>query len=432
MTSGRKFFFITTGGVFFLSVMLLLVTQSRPYFGGVGPGEILGFLFILMTLRGAIYVLPLGAVIGFLLLVCGFLIGGAFNSYYFLSRQFSHFDIFAVLFSGAFAVCAIAWLRSVQRPMFVLCAALIMAVGLQAIPIFSMAFGIVLPAWLTDTDEPGLPLVSRYIGFSDNPNQLGLLLTVLPALIFATYTDAKRIYQRAFLISGFLTAMLVAGLTRSSSLFAAYLLTGALWLYLSVNGWPSLRNKFWEPQRLALSAVFLQIALVVFGIYAVFSVEKTGDADANGRFQLWLAGIKGVFAAWSIGVGPGGQSGETEPFQGVEAHNFLLDIMLQGGLLSAAGYVLLVYHAFKRSLQIRSRFLICALVAILVFQLAHYTARHPFNWLYLLLPFVFSPPLIRQASDQEKRQLQAGLTDFAQGAESGSVMKNLRQSKSHT
>ena len=87
-----------------------------------------------------------------------------------------------------------------------------------------------------------------------------------------------------------------------------------------------------------------------------------------------------------MGVGPGGQSGPIAPFQGEEAHNFLLDITLQGGLLSLLAYLFLLYSLLRHVLSQRSLLAACVVLAVLTQQISHYTARQPIAWLYLLLP----------------------------------------------
>lgn len=376
---------------------LLLATQTRGLFGGVGLGELAGLAFMLMCVgqpgRTPGWVYWLIAVF-----FTGFVVGVAANQFHGASSQLAVRDLGALIFALSFAVCTILHLQQCERPGMALAQGMAAAVFVQVIPLALLLGGIETGAWLTDSEQPGIPFLSRYIGFSDNPNQLGVLLCAYPFLIGHATVQARGWWRLPWLLA-LVVGLAMAVLIQSNTVFAAYILCTAMAVILFVNRWhrgPSAGVSLWGLSAALLLAL---LAAAAFVLYANESVSKTGDADANGRFQLWQNGMQGVIESGGLGVGPGGQSGETAPFQGHEAHNLLLDITLQGGALSLLAYLALVLAALVVAWRQRSLVAMCILLAILTQQIAHYTARQPMAWVYLLLPFALLLP--RQAAGRQ-------------------------------
>lgn len=373
--------------LFAVAVAFLLATQSRQLLGGLGLGDLAGFAFVLLAVwqRPA---LPLWAASLLTLLVTGIIVGATVNQVAGWSSEFSLRDLAAIVFALAFAAAAVSHLRSCSDPVLTIARALAGAMLVQVLPLVLLGFGIATSAWLTFTDEPGIPFLSRYTGFADNPNQLGVLLCAFPVAVLAGLFRPQSRWSRTLLVLGLVSSVPVAVLASSNTVFSAYILSASLWAVLWLNQWavpPEARRH--RLQRLLLTVVLMTVTTIGFAFYAAESVNKTDDADANGRFPLWKAAIEGIQQSYLLGVGPGAQSGDGTPFQGWEAHNFLLDITLQGGLLSLGAYLLLVAGIAVHIVRIRSVVAACMLVAILIQQASHYTARQPYSWLYLLFGF---------------------------------------------
>jgi O-antigen ligase len=375
--------------VFTVFVASTLATQARLPGLNVGLGELAGVVLLLLVGPS----LPVSArqrtvvLLGMAMLALGFMVGWLSN----LGFGFSEFtegrDLLALVYAMLVSLAAIGYLQGLADPLPRLAVALSAAVWVQLVPLALSLLGFDGPWWLGEDDEPGIAFLSRYTGFSTNPNQLGVLVCALPFVAMLGLRDGSaRRGQRLAIWLGLIGCAAVATLIVSNTVFATYIVAGTLAALLSWNHFGEGRGV--QPTRAVASVVAILLAAVALAFYVDASIEKTGDRDANGRFQRWTMAAQGISDTFLLGAGPGGQSGEVRPFDGTEAHNTLLDIALQGGLLSLAGYLLLVVVLFRRALETRSVLIICVLLAVLIQQLTHYTMRHPFNWLYMLLPLL--------------------------------------------
>jgi O-antigen ligase len=388
LSAGRIAAHIGARPLFYLSLAFTLATQIRGLTGGLGIAEIMGATFILlMTLRGlgSSPVVPVGFAAIF---VFGYLMGGALNLFSNLSHVTVPRDFVAIVYAILYGLAVIALMRTERRAMLMLSVAFTWAILVQIVPLVLMARGYSVHAWMGDDDKPGLPFVTRYTGFSDNPNQLGMLLCSYPFIVLGGIREGNRVITSTFLIGGLLGGVLLALLVQSNTVFAAYMVAGTLGLVLKIGGFGgSVKTR--NMMILRLTAVIL-IAVLFFAVflwYASDSIGKSGVADANGRFERWSQAIEGISRSYAFGVGPGAQSGETAPFQDTEAHNVILDVVLQGGFISGLAYCGLVIFSIRRTIRIRNIWVFCALAGILTEQMAHYTIRQPINWIYLLLPY---------------------------------------------
>ncbi len=379
-----------------LSLMTLMATQSRALLGGAaGIGELSALVFLFSSVlertpaqaRGVPGFTRVAAIIMWL----GFFVGAFVNLWTRWSPQLAWLDLLVVPFSISYAACAIQYFQLVARPRQELATLLTWAILVQALPLLLLPFGIVAPAWLTDSDTPGVPFVSRYMGWSENPNQLGLLLCAYPIIALGALAKANGRKANWFYVFGMLVSLVMAGVVRSSTVFADYLVCASIWSILKLNRWDVPGRRGLRPARIAITFAFLAVSVTAFGFLAHESINKTGDSDANGRFERWESAFKGIEQSHWLGVGPGGQSGETKPFQGEEAHNLLLDLTLQGGAISLVSYLILAASCLVRAIALRSMLALCVVIAVLTQQQAHYTARQPVFWVLLMLPFALSP-----------------------------------------
>jgi O-antigen ligase len=380
-----------------LAMSFLMATQSRALLGGAaGIGEISALVFLFASfLEGRTRAAPGLPFLPRLLLIVmwlGFFIGACINLVTRWSSQFAGLDLLVVPFSITFAACAIQYLQCCARPRLVIASMLTWAIFIQAFPLFLLLIGVNTPTWLTDADAPGIPFISRYMGWSENPNQLGLLICAYPLIAIGALSRENSRARNRFLVAGMLISLVVAAAVRSSTVFADYLVCGSLWAILKLNRWDAPGRRGLRPLRLAITAGFGAAFAIAFLVLAQTSINKTGDSDANGRFERWQQAAQGVDESYGLGVGPGGQSGETAPFQGEEAHNLLLDLTLQGGVVSLVAYLLLAGNCLARALALRSLLALLVVIAVLTQQTAHYTARQPISWVLLFLPFALRSP----------------------------------------
>ena len=127
----------------------------------------------------------------------------------------------------------------------------------------------------------------------------------------------------------------------------------------------------------------------------VMSLWTVADNE-SARIFLYVHGIEAWLSSWSsfvFGLGAGSYSGVGSPFQGVEAHNSIIDALTIGGLpMLVAVYIFPVASlvlAYRKGLHL----LFGVLSALLAFTLFHYVARQPIYWVasygalvYLTLP----------------------------------------------
>lgn len=373
--------------LFLLSMASMLATQSRVA-GVAGVGEASGLLFILVTIACGQRAWP-PRLPGMLLLIFmfGFVVGGAANQLTLLSQQTAPRDLAAVIFAVLYAGCVLSFLQTQPTPALVLARGLSLAVLAQCAPLAMTIIGLESNAWLTDTDLPGIPFLSRYVGLSDNPNQLGVLMCAFPFVALHAARSTPDKWDRWLIGMAIVGGVAIAALIRSDTVFAAYVLCVSAACMLWMNRFErSATGVRFQASRLAASLVLVISAVGVFYVIADSSIEKTGSRDANGRFERWRNALQGIGESYLVGVGPGGQSGETQPFQGEEAHNLLLDITLQGGITTLVAYLALATICMRAALRSRRAFLVCVVLAILIEQLAHYTARQPLAWVYLMSP----------------------------------------------
>jgi O-antigen ligase len=380
------------GLLFFVLVAASMATQARIGGLGIGLAELSGIGLLAMELpriaacarSRADVMLPMA------LLIVGFVVGWMFNLLVAVSYYTTPRDLFAMVYAMLAGLAGISYLGRLPRPGTTLAEALSLALLVQLVPIGLNLAGIDGPWWLGEDEEPGLPFISRYTRLSTNPNQLGVLVSSFPFVALYGWRTAAGKGSRWLLGLGMATCAVIAVLIVSNTVFATYMVTGTLAPILAWNRFGSGTGRI-LPVRLLVSAAAVLLASAVLAVYVDSSIEKTGDRDANGRFQRWITAGDGIVQSAFLGAGPGGQSGEVHPFEGTEAHNTLLDIALQGGVLAMLAYLVLLVVLWRRALHSGQLLILCVLLAILIQQSTHYTIRHPVNWLYMLLPLVIGP-----------------------------------------
>ena len=109
---------------------------------------------------------------------------------------------------------------------------------------------------------------------------------------------------------------------------------------------------------------------------------------ASLRLYLWQNALRIGLESGSLGLGPGPhlwrpKTAEdddrpiTRPF---EAHNTVLDIFTQGGLLGVIALYGLFAGVFLLMLRARLDALAVLMVALVFFSLTHFIPRHPIVW----------------------------------------------------
>ena len=128
--------------------------------------------------------------------------------------------------------------------------------------------------------------------------------------------------------------------------------------------------------------------LMFFSYFIEDAISKTGERDANGRFVIWTFGIQNFLSSFGLGYGPGGHAGYLTRFDGLEAHNVILDLGLQGGFIAITSYAVFCLRVYAKGSAEVTRSVQAIFLAVLVQQLAHYNIRQPLAWVFLVFPVI--------------------------------------------
>jgi hypothetical protein len=241
---------------------------------------------------------------------------------------------------------------------------------------------------------------NRLRGWSENPNQFALLAMMLTALsIYLAETGIKPFeILTAFGCVGL--ALYTGLLTRSDSYILFLIVAGPIFLGLKLWSWiqlfeqgPPLRAKL--ACIIVLSLPLLLLALAPFAPAVVahaqnFSTETFEDNDqGETRLNLWKEAVGIGVEAKMLGFGPGphltSKSYKRPPPDRFEAHNTLLDLFAQGGMLAVFAFLWLIGLSFFISCRGKIHALAGLVCGLTVFGMFHLIVRHPIFWFGITL-----------------------------------------------
>jgi hypothetical protein len=237
---------------------------------------------------------------------------------------------------------------------------------------------------------------SRFRGWSDNPNQFGLLCSALVILSLHLAETAARPGERLAAILCGVPCFVAGVLTKSDSFVLVVLIAGPmflafkLWTWLfSVERRLSLRTALASliflavPGFLVSAAPFAPMAIEQAQKFAVETMEKNDQAE--NRFKLWAEAVEIGIKAGMLGLGPGphlvNKQWKRPPPDKFEAHFVILDLFVQGGLLASLMYIWLVTTTFLVTCRAGLIALTTLIFTLFVFSLFHhFIFRHPVFW----------------------------------------------------
>ena len=260
----------------------------------------------------------------------------------------------------------------------------------------------------------------RFRGWSENPNQVALYCAVLTPLSLHLILTAKG-FGRLAAVFSFLATFFVGRLTKSDTYLVAMSVSTPLFILLRLRNWLTsaehrLSLRFAVAAFVAIAIVPLSLSLAPYaaataddveGLAASMLKDRGGEASkatANLRVQLWQDALHIGLESGSLGLGPGphlekptGVTDKGIPLP-LEAHNTLLDVFTQGGLLGVIAVVSLLAGTFLLLLRARHDALAILIVALAIFSISHFILRHPTVWFALALSLVMGagrPPPLR-------------------------------------
>ena len=381
-----------------IGVLLSSCTQLRVSGLPLGPGELclLGWLSISVgvcfsqQVRAPAFVIPVVVFAGLLALSesVGLIAGLAIELYYdvpaILHDIFAYtFLIFAAVMMGQSLIVDVrrrklAWLFASGG-----------TVGL----LLQLAHGqglISLPGvdpWHFD----------RFRGWSNDPNQLSFLATVLVFLGLWIMQGADQLLTRLLALF-FVFVAAVAGLLTKSDTFVVSVAVALLVFFgLNVRNWlsepcPSARSGIVCIVVVCSPLAFLSLA-PLFPVIATFSDEASEqmynqDGQGDTRLSLWSEALAKSLESGMVGFGPGphltSKSYKRPPPDKFESHNTPLELLTQGGFLASFSFLGLLGFTLWRTAS-NGQPALCGLVcAYLVFSMFHFVLRHPIFWFGLM------------------------------------------------
>jgi O-antigen ligase len=399
-----------------LGLLLSTASQLRPRGIGIGFGEICLALWLMLSLArevarlGPTMTPALSRLLIFWLL---FAIAQSVGTLTALAiadtndSQLVRHDIMAYSLAAAVSLVSAAELDAGSRLHRV--AWLLVLLGSA-----SLAFQLTIALGLIDIFHIDPWYWDRLRGWSTNPNQLALLCAVLGLLSLHLADTASRLGERIAAILCAVLPVYVGRLTKSDTFGLTLLAAGAIFIALKVRTWllsGGLRSAsawifiFALPAVLVLAVPFVEpIASQAGELAKDMAKGKSQDTErtAQLRFHSWNETISRGLESGMLGLGPGPHleippsvvAARMLPSKGpqdferpqvnnapnFEAHNTLLDLFVQGGLIAVLTLVWLVATTLAAAYRARLDGLTTLLFGLAVFSIFHLIVRHPIFW----------------------------------------------------
>jgi hypothetical protein len=267
----------------------------------------------------------------------------------------------------------------------------------------------------------------RMRGWSENPNQLAFQCAMLGLLCLHLADVATSASARIGAVAAAVLPIHVGLLTRSDTFGITLTVAGPIFLAAKLRTWLFLHQPRLSARSalawIAVLALPLLLGTVVqYGSSVAANVrglaEDVGKGDqrdtektAHIRLHVWQSAFSRGLDAGMLGLGPGPHvpvppsiaADRRDPTQNFangpqldpsdhaapdgtpnfEAHDTLLDIFTQGGLLAVLSLVWLVATAFVQTSRTRLDGLTTLLCGLTIFSTFHLVIRHPLFWFML-------------------------------------------------
>jgi len=180
----------------------------------------------------------------------------------------------------------------------------------------------------------------RFVGWTNNPNQLALYTTVFLLITLYYFIHSQKISRKVVYLLILLGLGWIGIKTESDALQLSWfiglcLLLILLWIKVVSAPikvfWKGLWFKILIPLAAVHTVITFRSPISDKITETLLKIYEEGDQGAT-RFNLWLKGIKALESSPMFGLGPGRHSGETL-FRKEEAHNMYIDITTNVGIL---------------------------------------------------------------------------------------------------
>ena len=263
---------------------------------------------------------------------------------------------------------------------------------------------------------------TRFRGWSENPNQLAVACLIVALLAWYLADTAASFAARSTALLALIPAIVVGRMSQSDTFAAALVAAVPAWFVVKMIAWTraerhqsSLHASLGRLAWLALPLLLLSVAPVVLseaeGIKRfAMGFAKNGGVEAadeaNLRITLWHQAFERGLESAMLGLGPGphlqipeeivaGRVNTVQPINtshptqsgaaNFEAHNTMLDVFTQGGLLAVASFLWLLAQAAWSAYRSRSAGLMALLAGAATFMMTGNIVRQPVFWFAIVL-----------------------------------------------
>jgi len=386
-----------------LGVALTTATQLRVPMGpvAVGPGEALLAAWMAWTmlgwLRGGRPSWPQGArhvgvfwAIAALWLVLGHF---ALRSSGIASHRNVMHDALAYLFTAAFTVLLVTRgldTAARDRVLGTLCVAVAIGLGLLGgAAAWSPRIG---PLYVLGSLHPGEDGgYRRFLGWAENPNQIGLLLAFLPFAAEHARVRLRDVGRPALWMACGLALLGIGLLARGRAVWMAWGVGLLAFVVASLR----LRRARQASIGPAGPPPAWTLLLVAVPAIAATLLGRHGAPDSQ-RLGLWTSAIEAIARSPLVGLGPGTHAGIGQRAGWDEAHNTLLDWGTSTGVPGALALAIVIGLSLRNAWRSRSPGLCGALAAMWTFAMFHHMLRHPALWLLVVIASTGGDPAARE------------------------------------
>jgi hypothetical protein len=411
------------------AIGLLLTTATQFRLGGlpIGPGEVclviwLGLSLLHQTYRSGSLLTPafsrmlmfwaVFAVAESLGALTGYAIGYPHDPGLFLH------DIMAYPLMAAFGCLSVAGPEAETR------------LHQMAWTLATVGAACLVPQLAAGWDLTDLPFMSpwfgdRFRGWSNNPNQLAFLCAVLVLVTVHLADKASRRAEWILALACSFPPFCVGRLTKTDTFTFALSAAALVFPVVKLRTW-MISAQFGHTLRPRIAVIacigmpLILLSLSPFLLSAVgdpqalaMGMMKNGGKEAKQesklRFELWGEAINRGLEAHMLGLGPGPHlpipssiiaarnsepgldTGDHPAVNGMpnfEAHNTILDLFTQGGLIAVLSFLWLVTTAFVSGYKARLAGLAALLIGLVMFALTDLIVREPIFWFGIALCLV--------------------------------------------
>jgi hypothetical protein len=285
-----------------------------------------------------------------------------------------------------------------------------------------LAFQLILAWRLVDAPFIDPWYWERMRGWSQLPAQLALLCIVLGLVSLHLADTTVRLGPKIVAVACAILPIYVGRLTQADTFSLVLVVSGPIFVAFKFREWMfSARHELTLRSAVVwvflLGAPLLLVSIIPLGSEiaehasgVAKELTKNGGKDAEQetqlRLQVWSNAIDRGLEAGMLGLGPGphlaipqvliaARRAESEPkyiehpqlnsTPNFEAHNTLLDLFVQGGLLADLSFVWLLAMSFLSTYRARAAWLTTLLVGLCIYGLFTLIIRHPVFWFAISL-----------------------------------------------